>query len=185
MDQPSERAALISGSPSEKSRSGALLARARERLDTSGFETTVIELASLPAEALLGRKPDGRVEEALRAVQSAGIVVAASPVYKATYSGLLKVFFDLLPKDALVGKVGVPILTGSSPAHSLALDHGFRPLFASLGAAVVANAAYGWDAQFTPEPVAALLALVDRAIEEAVAMARAAQVAGAQTMYGR
>ena len=101
----------------------------------------------------------------------ADVVVAASPVYRATYSGLLKVFFDLLPRDALAGRIGVPILTGAGPAHRLALEHGFGPLFASVGAAVVAHGVYGWDAQFTPAPEPALAALVDRAIEEAVALA--------------
>ena len=42
---------------------------------------------------------------------------AASPVYRASYAGLLKVFFDLFPQDALAGRIGVPILTGASPAH--------------------------------------------------------------------
>ncbi len=170
MDQHSGRAALIAGSPSPQSKSRALLELARERLDAAGFETTVIELAALPAEALLGRKKDARVEEAVGAVGSADIVVAASPVYRATYAGLLKVFFDLFPQDALAGRIGVPILTGASPAHRLALDHGFRPLFASVGALVV-NGVYGWDAQFKPGPEPALAALVDRAIEEAVALA--------------
>src|SRR5260221_10562706 len=106
MDQHSGRAALIAGSPSPQSKSRALLERARERLDAAGFETTVIELGALPAEALLGRKKDARVEEAKSAVGSADIVVAASPVYRATYSGLLKVFFDLFPQDALAGGIG-------------------------------------------------------------------------------
>ena len=172
MDHHTARAALISGSPSPQSKSRTLLELARERLDAAGFETTTIDLAALPADALLGRKKDARVEEALLAVRAADVVVAASPVYRATFSGLLKVFFDLLPRNGLEGKVGVPILTGASPDHRLALDHGFRPLFASVGAAVVANGVYAWGAQFTPAPEAGLAALVDRAIDEAVAGAR-------------
>ena len=172
MEHHTPRAALISGSPSPQSKSRALLELARERLAAAGYETTVIELATLSADALLGRKRDGSVEEGLIAVGRADIVVASSPVYRATYSGLLKVFFDLLPRNGLEGKVGVPILTGASPDHRLALDHGLRPLFASVGAAVVANGVYGWDAQFTPAPEAGLVALVDRAIDEAVAGAR-------------
>ena len=176
MEATTERAALISGSPSPSSKSRTLLERARRQLENAGFDTTLIDLHTLPAIALLGRQSDDRVAEALHQVVSARIVVASSPVYRASYSGLLKVFFDLLPQEALEGKIGVPILTGGSQAHLLALDHAFRPLFASLGATVVANGVYGYDAQFkSGGPDTALLERVDRAVEEAAALARAAQ----------
>src|SRR6266852_1938882 len=79
----------------------------------------------------------------------------ALPIYRATYSGLLKVFFDLLPPDALARKVAIAIATGGGPSHLLAVDHGLRPLLASVGALVVATGIYGTDAQFragVPEP---------------------------------
>src|ERR1051326_1774429 len=82
MEHHTPRAALISGSPSPQSKSRALLGLARERLAAAGYETAVIELAPLPAEALLGRKRDGAVEEGLVAVGRADIVVASSPVYR-------------------------------------------------------------------------------------------------------
>jgi FMN reductase len=123
------------------------------------------------------------VAEAQHQVLAARIVVASSPVYRATYSGLLKVFFDLLPQDALEGKVGFPILTGGSQAHLLALDHGMRPLFASIGATVIAGAVYGYDAQFrSGAPDTALLERVDRAVEEAVALARSGTVSTADKL---
>jgi FMN reductase len=150
-----------------------LLDRAQTQLDAAGFETGVIELAGLPADALLGRRQDGAVAAALEAVLHARIVVASSPVYRAAYSGLLKAFFDLLPQDALQGKIGVPILTGGSTAHLLALDHAFRPLFASVGATVIAAGVYGHDAQFANGPDPQLAMRVDRAVEEAVRLARA------------
>ncbi|MBI4420722.1 MAG: NAD(P)H-dependent oxidoreductase [Gemmatimonadetes bacterium] len=181
MDHTAERAALISGSPSPNSRSRTLLEHAWHRLEAAGFEATLVDLAALPSDALLGRRSDERVAQAVQAVLAASVVVASSPVYRATYSGLLKTFFDLLPQDALAGKIAVPILTGGGPAHLLALDHGFRPLFASVGATVVANGIYGYDAQFKNGPEPALIERVDRAVEEAVALARA----GAETALGR
>ena len=126
----------------------------------------------VPAAALLGRRSDEQVASAIQQVVAAQIVVASSPTYRATYAGLLKTFFDLLPQDALVGKIGLPILTGGSLAHLLALDHTFRPLFTSLGA-TVANGVYGHDGQFRNGPDAALLERVDRAIDDALALARA------------
>jgi len=164
------RAVLISGSPSATSKSRALLERARERLRDAGWDTVLIDLSTLPADALLGRGASDGVTRALTAVQQARLVIAASPVYRATYSGLLKVFFDLLPQDGLAGKIAVPILTGGSPAHLLALDHGFRPLFTSVGATVVAAGVYGSDAQFKNGPDATLLASVDQAIDAALTL---------------
>ena len=131
--------------------------------------------------ALLGRQGDDRVADAIQLVLGSRIVVASSPVYRATYSGLLKTFFDLLPQDALEGKIGVPILTGGSQAHLLALDHSFRPLFASIGATVVGTGVYGYDAQFkSGGPDSGLIERVDRAVEEAVALARASAESAAK-----
>src|SRR6266568_3865622 len=148
----------ISGSPSKTSKSRML-----------------VEHAALPAEPLLGRGASAAVAGAIEAATRAGIIVAGTPVYRATYSGLLKVFFDLLPQDSLLGKIGVPIVTGHDRGHSLALDHGLRPLFASLGATVVASGVYGTSAQFQNGKTAPeLLQAVDRAVDEALALAGAA-----------
>ena len=165
-------AVLISGSPATASKSRTLLEHARARLEAAGCSTTVIDLTSIPADALLGRrKDDTRVLEALSAIQAAGIVVASSPTYRATYTGLLKTFFDLLPQDALAGKIGLPILTGGGPSHQLALDHTFRPLFASVGATTV-NGVYGYDAQFMSGPDSTLLAQIDAAVDEVLRIAK-------------
>ncbi len=110
--------------------------------------------------------------DALQAVLDAGIVVVSTPIYRATYSGLLKVFFDLLPQDALARKVAIVIATGGGQGHLLAVDHGLRPLLASVGALVVATGVYGTDAQFragVPEP--ALTERIERAALEAASLA--------------
>jgi len=164
----------ISGSPSATSKSRVLVEYALGRLAARGATTQLVDLAALAAEPLLGRGTDAAVTAAIEAATRAGIVVAGTPVYRATYSGLLKLFFDLLPQDSLMGKVGVPIVTGHGAAHSLAVDHGLRPLFASLGATVVANGVYATSAQFPDgRPGAELLGAVDRAVHEALALATA------------
>jgi len=163
----------LSGSPAPVSRSRALLELALAALERQGSgPTRLIDLAQLSADGLLGRREDREVTAALRAVSEAGVVVVSTPIYRATYSGLLKVFFDLLPQDALAGKVAIPIATGGGPAHLLAVDHGLRPLLASVGALVVANGVYGTDAQFrngVPEPL--LVERIERAANEAAALA--------------
>ncbi|MBI4502734.1 MAG: NAD(P)H-dependent oxidoreductase [Gemmatimonadetes bacterium] len=169
-------AVLISGSPSASSKSRTLLERAQAQLEAVGCSTILIDLATLSADALLGRRTDDQLRSAVETVGRAQVVVASSPTYRATYSGLLKTFFDLLPQDCLVGKIGIPILTGGGPWHRLALDHSFSPLFTSLGATVV-NGVYGHDGQFKNGPDAALLERVDRAIDDALAVARASSEA--------
>lgn len=164
----------ISGSPSATSKSRVLVEHALAQLEKRGAAIRLIDLATLPGDALLARASASQVTDALARVAEARIVVAGTPVYRATYSGLLKVFFDLLPQDALVGKVGLPIVTGHGMAHSLALDHGLRPLFASIGATVVAHGVYATSEQFADgAPAAELRAAVDRAAREAVALAGA------------
>ena len=199
LESTSEQAVLIAGSPSPRSRSRTLLDHAAAQLDAAGFATTVVDLGTLPADALLGRRPDEGVAAALSKSQAARILVASSPIYRATYSGLLKVFFDQFPADALRGVIAIPIMTGGSPAHALAVDHGLRPLFASLGATVVSTGAYGHDKQFATAPgIAAtaaeggvpagrsrdpgavsheLLEQVERAVDEAIELVRASSPA--------
>jgi len=80
----------------------------------------------------------------------------------------LKVFFDLLPRDALAGKVAVPIATGAGQAHALVIDHALRPLLASVGALVISTGVYGIDVQFNQDgPDAALVARVHAGLPEA------------------
>ncbi len=177
MGDVTKRVAVVglSGSPSASSRSRALVEYALSRLAGQGAVTELVDLATLPADALLGRGVAPAVTAALEATTRARIVVAGTPVYRATYSGLLKTFFDLLPQDALIGKIGVPLVTGHAAAHALAVDHGMRPLFASLGATVVASGVYATSGQFQDgKPGAELLQAVDRAVREALALAGAA-----------
>jgi FMN reductase len=173
----------VAGSPSPASRSRALLDAALAALERRGAVTTRVDLDRLPADALLGRRSDPGVGAALAAVAGARVLVVSTPIYRATYSGLLKVFWDLFPPDALEGKVAIPLATGGSSAHLLAVDHGLRPLLASLGAVTIATGVYGTDAQFTDgRPAEPLLERVDRAAAEALSLvgAAAARVGGGQ-----
>jgi FMN reductase len=88
----------------------------------------------------------GFANEPLRAavdtVVGADAVIAVTPIFSASYSGLFKTFFDVLDKDALVG---TPVLMGATAGtarHSLALEHALRPLFAYLRATVVPTAVF-------------------------------------------
>jgi FMN reductase len=166
------QAVAISGSPSARSKSRRLLEAAVTSLARQGVPASSIDLFELPADALLARTRAAAVDDALAAVSAAQIVIASTPVYRASYSGLLKVFFDQLAPDSLAGTVALPIATGGAPGHQLVIDHALRPLFASLGATVVATGVYGIDAQFASgTPDAVLLDRIERAVAEALALA--------------
>jgi FMN reductase len=162
-----------------------LLQEALRALGARQVRTELIDLTALPAEALLWRKTSPAVQEAIASVLGAQMVVVSTPVYRATYSGALKVFFDLLPQDALAGKTAVAIATGSTPGHLLAIDHGLRPLLASLGAVTVPTGVYGTDLQFKNGQVdARLLERLDRAVGEAVGLTQRAGSASSEYAPG-
>jgi len=170
----------ISGSPSARSKSRTLLEHALAALTERGVPTTLIDLASLPADALLGRRTAGELDAALELVRDASIIVASTPVYRATYSGLLKVFFDQLPMNGLVDKTAIAIASGGSPAHLLVIDHGLRPLFASVGAITTPTGIYGTDSSFeNGVPHQSLLARIEQAASEAVTLSERVHVAHA------
>lgn len=165
-------AIAISGSPSRESKSRRLLAHALARCAEAGVDTRMIDLCELPADDLLGRTRSAAIVDALAAVNGARIVIIGTPVYRASYSGMLKVFFDLFTMDALDGKVAIPIATGGGPAHQLVIDHALRPLLASVGAQVVATGIYATDAQFgAAGPQDVITQRIDRAVAEALAIA--------------
>ncbi len=75
-------------------------------------------------------------------VQQADALVVVTPIFSASYSGLFKMFFDVLPPESLVGKPTLIAATAGTARHSLALDHALRPLFAYLRAVVVPTAVF-------------------------------------------
>ena len=129
------RILVLTGSPSQRSRTSALAVHVADELAHDGHEVHVVHLRGLPAQALLSADTaNPAIASAVRAVIAADAVVVATPIYKASYSGLLKVFLDLLPQAALHGKVVLPLATGGTVAHLLAIDYGLRPVLVSLGA---------------------------------------------------
>ena len=145
---------LIAGSPSERSRTAALLEATGQRLQNRGVQVQRLRVRDLnPQALLLADFGHPSVLAAQEQVAQASVLVVATPVYKAAYSGILKVFLDLLPQTALKGKTVLPLATGGSPHHMLALDYALRPVLQSLGAKHILPGIYATDAQVivTPE----------------------------------
>ena len=124
----------VSGSPSLNSRTAALVRHVGGRLEEDGHEVRHLAVRDLPAEPLLtANTAHPAIRRAVESVEWADAVIVGTPVYKASYSGLLKTLLDLLPQSALEGRTVLPLATGGSPAHVLALDYGLRPVLTSLG----------------------------------------------------
>lgn len=126
--------AVLSGSPSPGSRTLLVSKLVGEQIRRAGHEVEVVSVRDLPAQALVSAQTDvPEISAAVGLVERAAGVVIATPVYKAAYSGVLKTFLDLLPQFGLQGKTVLPLATGGSLAHVLAIDYGLRPVLASLG----------------------------------------------------
>ncbi|MCX4910759.1 NADPH-dependent FMN reductase [Streptomyces sp. NBC_00878] len=132
----------VSGSPSPTSRTARLLRHLDARLTAQGHDVIPADVRTLPAEALLHADFDHpEIVRVIERFRGADGIVIGTPVYKAAYSGLLKSLLDLLPQYALEGKTVLPLATGGSTAHALAIDYGLRPVLASMGPAHITP---GW-----------------------------------------
>ncbi|WP_328495726.1 NAD(P)H-dependent oxidoreductase [Streptomyces sp. NBC_00414] len=133
-------------------------------------EVEVVELRDLAVEIahnLTTGFPGPALGAALSAVAGADGLIVVTPVFSASYSGLFKSFFDVLERDALVGKPVLVAATGGSARHSLVLEHAMRPLFAYLRAVVVPTGVYAASEDWGAEGLAER---IERAAGELVAL---------------
>lgn len=138
---------LISGSPTANSRLNGLMDYCTKKLQEQGHEITVLLVAELPAEDLIRANfASPAIEQATALVEQADAVIIASPVYKASYTGVLKTFLDLIPQKGLQDKIIVPLFIGGTMAHLLSIDYALKPVLSVLGATTMLQGVYGTDA---------------------------------------
>ncbi|WP_025676816.1 NADPH-dependent FMN reductase [Paenibacillus massiliensis] len=141
---------IIAGAPSVSSRLTGLTSYSAEVLERAGLSVEVIQVSALPAEALVYADFNSTaVKQALVSVQAADAVIVATPVYKAAYSGVLKLFLDLIPQEGLRGKPVLPLVIGGSIAHLLAIDYALKPVLSALGARQLLGGVYAVDQGIT------------------------------------
>ncbi len=141
----------IGGSPSTTSRSSAVLAYFARELTARSIEARSINVRDMPADDLIhGRYDSASIKDHIDLVARAQGVIIATPVYKAAYTGVLKLFLDVLPQNALAGKAVLPIVSGAAPNHMLVLDYALKPVLAALGADRIMAGMYLLDSQFVP-----------------------------------
>lgn len=143
-------AVIISGSPGPRSRSGHLAGLGAEALRRSGVRVRAYSVRDFAPEALLHADfGDPAIARFREEVALADGVIVSTPVYKAAYSGALKLMLDVLPERALVRAAVLPLATGGSAAHMLAVDYALRPVLVALKARHVAEAFYATDREAT------------------------------------
>jgi FMN reductase len=140
--------AVIVGSPSDASRLYGLVDAAVRRLIGGGHEVDTLRVTDLPPEDLIYARFDSpAVRNAAERVARADAVVVASQVYKASYTGVLKTFLDLLPQKGLASKAVFPLFVGGTMAHFLSIDYALKPVLSSMGARTVFTGVYALDSQ--------------------------------------
>jgi len=126
---------IISGSPTEVSRSEQVLKYLGNLLEEKRQSIRHFSVKDVPAQDLFsGNYNSPRVLQIVAAIEEAKGVIIGSPVYKGAYSGVLKAFIDLLPQDILKHKPVLPLMTGGSSSHLLALEYALKPVLATLKA---------------------------------------------------
>jgi FMN reductase len=163
---------VVVGNPKPRSRTYQAALLVAQQL--SGTEPgLVVDVAELGAGLL--DPADPVVNQAVEAVRGLDLLVVASPTYKATYTGLLKLFLDRFPSNALFGVVAVPVMLGAGPGHALAGEVHLKPVLSELGASTPTRALYLLDTAYDEPavldpwldawrgPVAAAVAAVARA----------------------
>jgi FMN reductase len=143
------RIAVVVGNPKPGSRTlGVARAVADElgkALGASSADHLVVDLAE-HAGSLFDPASE-RLAELTAQVAASTLLIAASPTYKASYTGMLKAFFDRYGSGGLTGLVAVPVMTGAGAAHALAAEVHLRPVLVELGATVPARALYVTEAE--------------------------------------
>jgi FMN reductase len=132
------RFVTLIGNPKAESRTATVAhAATRAVIATAGVTARheTVDLSALACRLLLPQA-SAVVEDAVEEVLKADVLVVASPTFKGTYTGLLKVFLDRLGYRALATKVALPVLVMKHPEHALAVEVHLRPLLVELGATV-------------------------------------------------
>ncbi|MBC1502025.1 NADPH-dependent FMN reductase [Listeria weihenstephanensis] len=127
------RIVILSGSPSAQSGTDKVLRYAGEILQEDGVEVHFHSVRDFDAEVLVNANfKDVGIRELVADIEAADGVIVGSPVYKASYTGVLKAVLDLLPENILKNKVALPIMSGGSSGHVLAIDFTLKPLLGVL-----------------------------------------------------
>ncbi|WP_308799476.1 FMN reductase [Agromyces silvae] len=156
-----------------------ILDRFTEAFAAAGLEVepTLLELSDIGREfsgALSRSELSPAAEEAVRSIESATLLIVASPVYRASFTGLFKHVFDFVGQYALIDKPVLLAATGGSDRHALIIEHQFRPLFSFFQAITLPIGVYASDGDFVDYRIEsdALHERIDQAVLRGVPVVR-------------
>jgi FMN reductase len=139
------RTGIVVGNPKPISRTYQTAAHLAEQL-TGRAPDLAVDLTSFGAGLL--DWSDAATAEAVAGVAALDLLIVASPTYKASYTGLLKLFLDRFKADSLAGVVAVPLMLGAGPGHAMAPEVFLKPVLAELGAVMPTRALYLLDSSY-------------------------------------
>ncbi|MER2133269.1 MAG: NAD(P)H-dependent oxidoreductase [Arthrobacter sp.] len=143
---------VIAGNPKPNSRT--LDAGVRLAAGLGSPEATAVDVCSL-GPGLLGWG-DPAVKAAVETVAASDLAIFASPTFKATYTGLLKLFLDqFTTAEGLRGITAVPLMLGAGPAHAMAADLLLKPVLVELGATCPAPGLFQQDSSYNTDSTGA------------------------------
>lgn len=143
-------AIIINGGNRAASRLTGVEYEVKKLLERSLIKHDTIRVYQLPAHDLItANYKSNAVKESVEKVLKAKIVFVLTPIYKGSYSGIVKTFLDLLPQKALEDKIVVPLAIGGSIAHLLALEYSLKPVLSILGATQVSSPIFVLDKHVT------------------------------------
>ncbi|ARN80440.1 FMN reductase [Methylocystis bryophila] len=164
----------VSGGLSRPSRSAALAAAIGEKIATVvPSDVRLLEVADLVSKlpgVISAKDAPQEVSDAVQAIESADALIIATPVYRASYTGLFKHLFDLVHHEALIDTPVLLAATGGSDRHALIIEHELRPLFSFFQALTLPVGVYATDRDFqnyqvVSEDLKARIALATRNID--------------------
>ncbi len=142
------KAVLINGNHTKQSRLSGIHQYIVEYLSKAQIQVHSIFVHDLPANDLISANfASEKIKYENIQIADADYVIVLTPIFKATYSGILKTYLDLLPQKVLVGKKIIPIAVGGSLAHLLAIEYTLKPVLSVLGATEILNSVYIVDKQ--------------------------------------
>jgi FMN reductase len=166
----------ISGNLARPSRTRTLVDAILAEIEQRGLGATgsfdIVDAGPDIGASLSREGASERVDRILSAIENADVLVVASPVYKASYTGLFKHLFDLLDPKALEGRDVLLAATGGSERHALVIEHQLRPLFSFFGAHILPVSIYAVNGDFdnSEELAPSILPRITRAVDQLAAL---------------
>ncbi|MED5100175.1 NADPH-dependent FMN reductase [Niallia circulans] len=146
------RVTIIVGGNSVASRLTGVLEYTTNYLEKEKVDIKIIQVHQLPSDALITADfTNEAIKSAQQHVEESEGVIFLTPIYKASYSGILKTFIDLLPQKALKGKEVLPLVLGGTYGHLLVIDYVLKPVLMTLGTTTIQNGVFVLDKQVTKQ----------------------------------